>query len=69
MVAGVHVAAFPSSALTRLGSEAVRRYYLWQIEGPHVQRFRVVWEESEDCKLRLCRFPLSMKDGPRWQVR
>lgn len=28
-VARVHRAAFPGSALTRLGEEAVRRYYLW----------------------------------------
>jgi ribosomal protein S18 acetylase RimI-like enzyme len=34
-MAAVHVAAFPSSALTRLGREAVRRYYQWQLEGPH----------------------------------
>lgn len=34
-VTEVHRAAFPSSALTALGSEAVRRYYLWQLTGPH----------------------------------
>jgi ribosomal protein S18 acetylase RimI-like enzyme len=28
-VARVHRAAFPGTALTRLGDEAVRRYYLW----------------------------------------
>jgi ribosomal protein S18 acetylase RimI-like enzyme len=27
--------AFPESALTMLGSEAVRRYYEWQLLGPH----------------------------------
>jgi ribosomal protein S18 acetylase RimI-like enzyme len=31
----IHLAAFPDSALTKLGSEAVRRYYEWQIVGPH----------------------------------
>lgn len=31
----VHRAAFPDSALTKLGSEAVRRYYLWLLIGPH----------------------------------
>lgn len=31
----VHLAAFPDSALTKLGREAVRRYYEWQIIGPH----------------------------------
>lgn len=42
-IARVHVAAFPKSALTRLGSEAVRRYYLWQLEGPHEHWFRGAW--------------------------
>jgi ribosomal protein S18 acetylase RimI-like enzyme len=31
----VHVRAFPSSALTKLGKEAVRRYYHWILNGPH----------------------------------
>lgn len=34
-VARIHCAAFPGRALTRLGDEAVRRYYAWQFEGPH----------------------------------
>jgi len=34
-VAAVHVTAFPESALTMLGAEAVRRYYEWQLLGPH----------------------------------
>jgi ribosomal protein S18 acetylase RimI-like enzyme len=34
-VADVHLAAFPDSALTMLGREAVRRYYEWQLVGPH----------------------------------
>jgi ribosomal protein S18 acetylase RimI-like enzyme len=34
-VARVHRAAFPDSALTSLGLEAVRRYYEWQLTGPH----------------------------------
>ncbi len=34
-VAVVHMAAFPESALTMLGAEAVRRYYEWQLSGPH----------------------------------
>ncbi len=34
-VATVHKAAFPKSALTMLGTEAVRRYYEWQLLGPH----------------------------------
>src|SRR5438445_9792591 len=34
-VATVHQLAFPHSALAKLGSEAVRRYYEWQLHGPH----------------------------------
>lgn len=34
-VARIHRAAFPDSALTRLGWEATRRYYRWQLHGPH----------------------------------
>lgn len=30
-VSAVHMAAFPDSALTMLGAEAVRRYYEWQL--------------------------------------
>ncbi|MGH7603730.1 MAG: GNAT family N-acetyltransferase [Gemmatimonadaceae bacterium] len=33
--ARVHLLAFPDSALTLLGAEAVRRYYSWQLLGPH----------------------------------
>lgn len=46
LVAQVHLSAFPESALTRLGGEAVRRYYLWQLEGPHDHWFRGVWVEG-----------------------
>ena len=38
-VAGVHLDSFPKSALSRLGSSIVERYYHWQLEGPH----RKVW--------------------------
>lgn len=34
-IAAVHLRAFPRSALTALGREAVRRYYAWQFTGPH----------------------------------
>jgi ribosomal protein S18 acetylase RimI-like enzyme len=34
-IAPVHLAAFPKSAMSSLGEEAVRRYYLWQLTGPH----------------------------------
>ena len=33
--AATHLRAFPDSALTALGAEAVRRYYEWQLTGPH----------------------------------
>ena len=34
-VAALHRAAFPHSFLTVLGQEVVRRYYEWQLVGPH----------------------------------
>jgi ribosomal protein S18 acetylase RimI-like enzyme len=34
-VSEIHLAAFPESALTMLGAEAVRRYYEWLLTGPH----------------------------------
>jgi ribosomal protein S18 acetylase RimI-like enzyme len=34
-VATVHAAAFTDSILTKLGKEAVCRYYQWLLEGPH----------------------------------
>jgi len=34
-VTRIHIAAFPKSALGQLGKEAVRRYYKWQLQGPH----------------------------------
>ncbi len=33
--AALHLRAFPDSALTALGRESVRRYYDWQLTGPH----------------------------------
>jgi len=34
-VSAIHMSAFPSSALTQLGIEAVRRNYEWLLLGPH----------------------------------
>src|SRR5690606_9513195 len=34
-IAAVHIAAFPTSALTKLGRGVVERYYIWQLTGPH----------------------------------
>lgn len=46
-VAKVHCAAFPDSALTRLGQEAVQRYYRWLLEGPHDAVALGVWREND----------------------
>ena len=35
LIARVHIDSFPDSALTKLGSAIVERYYLWQLTGPH----------------------------------
>ncbi|HSA57854.1 MAG TPA: GNAT family N-acetyltransferase [Gemmatimonadaceae bacterium] len=35
VIAQIHMLAFPGAAMTALGREAVRRYYQWQLEGPH----------------------------------
>lgn len=35
VIAEIHMLAFPDAAMTALGKEAVRRYYQWQLEGPH----------------------------------
>jgi ribosomal protein S18 acetylase RimI-like enzyme len=34
-VAEIHLATFPESFLSALGDEVVRRYYEWQLVGPH----------------------------------
>ncbi len=34
-LSAIHIAAFPTSALTQLGKESVSRYYEWQLTGPH----------------------------------
>lgn len=34
-VARIHLKAFPGRALSLLGAESVRRYYEWQLLGPH----------------------------------
>ncbi len=47
MVADVHLAAFAGSALSALGKEAVRRNYLWLLEGPHERTALGVFEGSE----------------------
>lgn len=34
-VAAIHALAFPNGALTKLGPETLRRFYEWQLLGPH----------------------------------
>jgi ribosomal protein S18 acetylase RimI-like enzyme len=46
-VTDVHLAAFPQSALTSLGSEAVRRYYEWLFLGPHSAVALGAWVKSD----------------------
>ena len=42
-VAALHARAFPDAALTAFGPEAVRRYYLWLLEGPHDAKLMLAW--------------------------
>lgn len=46
-VVDVHKASFPVSALTRLGDEAARRYYEWQLTGQPEAHFVGAWVENE----------------------
>jgi ribosomal protein S18 acetylase RimI-like enzyme len=34
-ISAIHMAAFSDAALTKLGADVVRRYYEWQLLGPH----------------------------------
>ena len=45
-IACIHLASFPRSALTQLGKEAVRRYYDWQLTGPHDAVNLGVWVDG-----------------------
>lgn len=51
-VAQVHLRAFPDSALSKLGGEAVRRYYEWQLTGPHDAH--AVGAFIDDCLSGFC---------------
>jgi len=46
-VVRVHILAFPKSALTKLGKEAIRRYYLWLLNGPHESLCIAAFEDIE----------------------
>lgn len=53
-VVDIHLLAFPLSALTNLGHEAVRRYYDWQLTGPH-DAIRVgAWSGNELIGFAFC---------------
>ena len=43
----VHVQSFPQSIITRLGPEAVRRYYEWQFIGPHQAHYLGAWVDGQ----------------------
>ena len=46
-VTRIHIAAFRTSALTQLGAGAVRRYYVWQLTGPHDVVALGAWLDGE----------------------
>lgn len=43
-VVAIHQRAFPDSALTAFGDEAVRRYYAWLLDGPHDAVLAGAWD-------------------------
>ncbi len=43
-VVPVHQSAFRDSAITAFGPEAIRRYYLWLVEGPHDAALMGAWD-------------------------
>ena len=43
----VHMSAFPGSALTKLGDEAVFRYYHWLLTGPHQHIAVAAFDEAK----------------------
>jgi ribosomal protein S18 acetylase RimI-like enzyme len=45
-VSEIHRGAFPDSLLTALGTEVVRRYYEWQLIGPHETTALGVFEKD-----------------------
>jgi hypothetical protein len=47
-ISAIHLAAFPKSALSRLGKGAVRRYYYWLLTGPHPDSFTIgAWQGEQ----------------------
>jgi ribosomal protein S18 acetylase RimI-like enzyme len=48
-VARVHISSFPDSALTKLGVEIVRRYYLWQLNPAHEKVWAVGAFAENEC--------------------
>jgi ribosomal protein S18 acetylase RimI-like enzyme len=46
-IVAIHVRAFPDSAITVLGPEAVRRYYEWLVDGPHDAVVMGAWQGAK----------------------
>ena len=45
-IVDIHTKAFPNSAITALGPEAVKRYYTWLLVGPHDAAMMGAWRGS-----------------------
>jgi ribosomal protein S18 acetylase RimI-like enzyme len=43
-VVAIHARAFPDTAITAFGPEAIRRYYLWLLDGPHAAALMGAWQ-------------------------
>jgi ribosomal protein S18 acetylase RimI-like enzyme len=43
-VVAIHARAFPDTAITAFGPEAIRRYYLWLLDGPHDAALMGAWQ-------------------------
>lgn len=51
-VSAIHIKAFSGRALTQLGMETVRRYYDWQLRGPHEAVCLGIFRE--ECLVGFC---------------
>ena len=45
-IVAIHQKAFPDSAITAFGDEAIRRYYVWLLEGPHDAALTGAWLDA-----------------------
>ncbi|MBA3465635.1 MAG: GNAT family N-acetyltransferase [Deltaproteobacteria bacterium] len=46
-VVTIHTRAFADSAITAFGAEAIRRYYLWLLDGPHDAVLTGAWRDHQ----------------------